>query len=80
MLTHSTSPIRIKAIRFSHLGSTNTIGSNPECEVLVGNRQLMEQQGLTIAQEVNEIMKKEEHLGRITILAAIDSKIILKTH
>lgn len=57
------------------LDANKILGSKQEWEVLIGNRKWMERYGLSIEKDVNEIMKREERLGRIAILAAIDSKI-----
>lgn len=54
-----------------------TIDSNHEYEVLIGNRRWMERHGLIVERDIDDIMKKEQSLGRITIIAAIDSMIFL---
>lgn len=56
------------------VGEIGMITSEQEFQVLIGNRNLMQQHGLSIEKNVDDIMKKEETLGRMAILAAIDSK------
>lgn len=57
---------------------TESPSEEPEVEhvVLIGNREWMTRNGVTVPRQVQEAMQQDEELGRTAILAAIDNQLV----
>ena len=53
--------------------------SSTSYEVLIGNREWMNRNGLEVTQQMDKTMSEHEHQGQTAILCAIDGKMQLNT-
>lgn len=59
----------------SLLNAINTADNSEVYEVCIGNREWMKRNGVTIPQDVENTMRKEEDMGRTVVLAVIDGEL-----
>lgn len=45
-------------------------------EVLIGNREWMQRNGLAVSEEVDSTMQKEEKRGQTTVIVAVNGKML----
>jgi Cu+-exporting ATPase len=55
--------------------NTKNMNANEVFEVCIGNREWMKRNAITIPQDVENIMLKEENIGRTVVLAVIDGEL-----
>ncbi|KAL0858930.1 hypothetical protein ABMA27_011354 [Loxostege sticticalis] len=64
------------AARLHTLIKTDTEGEEVEQVVLIGNREWMSRNGVTVPRSVLEALIKDEELGRTAVLAAINDQLV----